>query len=213
MPTGTRLSVLTHSHNHELQNQTELNMNPHILALSINGYPFEWLTPEEAVHYYATGKVAWELGDAEFIFRGGYSNAGVQSIVKVKPIIAISGSEIMAKKLRMTLPLGDNNDLLFKRDRHTCAYCGEQFPRHLLSRDHVLPRSKGGKDVWTNVVTACRAHNQEKSARLVHEYKPLLYVPYTPCRFEHFILSGRNVLADQHDFLARKLPAHSRVAI
>jgi hypothetical protein len=187
-------------------------MHPHILALSINGYPFDWLTAEEAVHYYATGKVAWELGDTEFVFRGGYSNEGVQSIVKVKPIIAISGSEIMAKKLRMTLPLGDSNDMLFKRDRYTCAYCGEQFPRQLLSRDHVMPRSRGGKDVWTNVVTACRVCNQEKSARLVHEYKPLLYVPYTPCRFEHFILSGRNVLADQHDFLARKLPAHSRVA-
>jgi len=186
-------------------------MNPNILALSINGYPFEWISHEDAIHYYATGKVAWDLGDKEFVFRGGFSKTGVQSIVKVKPIIAIAGSEIMARKLRINLPLGDNNELLFKRDRYTCAYCGEQFSRHQLSRDHVIPRSKGGQDIWTNVVTACRHHNQEKSARLVHEYRPLLYVPYTPCRFEHFILSGRNVLADQMAYLAGRLPGHSRL--
>lgn len=38
----------------------------------------------------------------------------------------------------------------------------------------------------------------------------LPYVPYEPCRFEHFILSGRRILADQADYLSRRLPAHSR---
>jgi hypothetical protein len=185
-------------------------MSPQILVLSVAGVPFDWISHEEAIHYYATGRVSWGLGASEFVFRGGTNKAGEQSIVTVKPIIAIAGSEIMSKKLRATLPLGDNNELLFKRDRYTC-YCGEQFPRHKLSRDHVVPRSKGGLDVWTNVVAACRHHNEEKSARMVHEYRPLLFVPYTPCRFEHFILSGRNVLADQMNYLAAKLPRHSRL--
>src|ERR1700756_3639669 len=110
-------------------------MIPNILALSINGMPFDWISPENAVHYYATGKVAWDLGDQGLQFRGGYSQTGAQSIITVKPIIAITGSEIMARKLRVELPLGDQNDLLFRRDRHICAYCGEQFPRHKLSRD------------------------------------------------------------------------------
>lgn len=186
-------------------------MTTHILALDIAGNPFDWISHEVAIHYYATEKVAWDLGDKEFVFRGGVSNAGVQSIVTIKPIIAIAGSERMVRKLRAELPLGDNNDLLFRRDAHICAYCGEQFPRHQLSRDHIVPRSKGGADTWTNCVTASRMHNQEKGALLVHEYKPLLYVPYAPCRFEHFILSGRNVLADQMNYLAAKLPRHSRL--
>ena len=185
-------------------------MTPNILALSMSGVPFDWISHEDAINYYAAGKVAWELGEREFVFRGGVNKSGAQSIVTVKPIIAIAGSEIMAKKLRAVLPLGDNNDLLFRRDRHTCAYCGEQFPRHMLSRDHVVPTSKGGKDTWMNVVTACRHHNAEKGNRLVHEYKSLLYVPYAPCRFEHFILSGRKILADQMDYLRHKLPAYSR---
>lgn len=38
----------------------------------------------------------------------------------------------------------------------------------------------------------------------------LIYVPYVPCRHEHFLLSGRKILADQMDYLAPSLPAHSR---
>ena len=188
-----------------------MQMTSHILTLDIAGNPFDWISPQDAVLYYASGKVAWEIGEGDIVFRGGYSRAGIQSRIAVKPIIAIAGSAIMARMLHMELPLGHHNDLLFRRDRYTCAYCGEQFARHQLSRDHVIPRSKGGQDIWTNVVTACRHHNQEKSARLVHEYRPLLYVPYTPCRFEHFILSGRNVLADQMAYLAGRLPGHSRL--
>jgi hypothetical protein len=186
-------------------------MTANILALDIAGNPFDWIPAQDAVHYYATGKVAWELGDHDFVFRGGYSKHGVQSRILVKPIIAVAGSEIMARMLRNVMPLGDQNDLLFKRDRYTCAYCGECFPRHLLSRDHILPKALGGKDHWMNCVTACRECNQKKGAKLVHEFRPLIYVPYVPCRFEHFILSGRNVLADQHDYLAAKLPRHSRL--
>lgn len=188
-------------------------MTTNVLALDIAGNPFDWIPAQDAVHYYATGKVAWELGEHNFVFRGGFSKTGVQSKILVKPIIAVAGSEIMARMLRSVLPLGDQNDLLFRRDRHTCAYCGGVFPRHLLSRDHILPKVLGGQDNWMNCVTACRDCNQKKGAKLVHDFRPLIYVPYAPCRFEHFILSGRNVLADQHDYLAAKLPRHSRLLL
>ena len=186
-------------------------MSSHILALDIAGNPFDWISGQDAVTYYATGKVAWDLGERKLIFRGGYSNAGVPSRITVRPIIAIAGSEIMARKLRAALPLGDHNDLLFRRDRYTCAYCGEHHAYHHLSRDHILPRSRGGLDSWMNCVTACKECNQKKGSSLIHDFRPLLYVPYVPCRAEHFILSGRNVLADQHDYLAAKLPKHSRL--
>jgi len=41
----------------------------------------------------------------------------------------------------------------------------------------------------------------------------LLFVPYVPCLWEHFILSARDILADQMDFLAARLPDYSRVLI
>lgn len=186
-------------------------MNAYILALDIAGNPFDWIPARDAVLYYATDKVAWELGAPEILFRGGYSRSGVQSKIRVKPIIAIAGSEIMARIHHNELPLGNQNHLLFKRDRYTCAYCGNCYHAKDLSRDHILPRSKGGRDTWMNCVTACRTCNRLKGNMLVEHFRPLLYVPYVPCRAEHYLLSGRNVLADQHEYLAAQLPKHSRL--
>ncbi len=183
-----------------------------ILGLDIAGQPFRWLTPEAAVSYNATGKVAWSIGDPVVIFHGGYNRRGVQSIVESAPIIAIARSDVMAVKSHAYPPLSERNDLLFRRDRHVCAYCGERFTRDRLTRDHIVPRSRYGQDLWTNVVAACRSCNHRKGARTPEEaHMPLLYLPYAPCRYEHFILSGRNILADQMEYLTAMLPAHSRV--
>jgi len=48
---------------------------------------------------------------------------------------------------------------VFKRDSHECQYCGTSKD---LTLDHLIPRSKGGKSVWTNLVTACRRCNARK---------------------------------------------------
>ncbi|KWN05885.1 nuclease [Burkholderia territorii] len=183
-----------------------------VLALDISGQPFEWLSPEEAVTAYSKSKVAWDLGDAERVFHGGYSRLGVQSTIVVKPIIAIARSERMVDTFPNELPLGErDNDLLFKRDRLTCAYCAKVFARSDLTRDHILARSRGGKDTWMNCVTACRDCNQEKGAKLVDQFRPLVYLPYVPNRAEHFLLSGRIILADHHEYLSARLPRHSRL--
>ncbi|CAH2812571.1 MAG: hypothetical protein CBCREVIR_3174 [Candidatus Burkholderia crenata] len=62
-----------------------------------------------------------------------------------------------------------------------------------------------------NGVTACRDCNQEKGSKLVENFRPLVYLPYVPNRAEHFLLSGRTVLADQHEYLSAQLPKHSRL--
>jgi hypothetical protein len=48
-------------------------MNAHVLAPDIAGSPFDWVPAQDAVLYYATGKVAWELGEQDVVFRGDYS--------------------------------------------------------------------------------------------------------------------------------------------
>jgi 5-methylcytosine-specific restriction endonuclease McrA len=50
------------------------------------------------------------------------------------------------------------------RDAWTCQYCGSQ--RHGLTVDHVIPRSRGGKSVWENIVAACAPCNRRKGNRL-----------------------------------------------
>jgi 5-methylcytosine-specific restriction endonuclease McrA len=51
------------------------------------------------------------------------------------------------------------------RDGYTCQYCGAQPGTHLLTLDHVIPRTQGGQTVWENLVTACRACNHTKGGR------------------------------------------------
>jgi hypothetical protein len=182
-----------------------------ILVLDIAGVPYDWISQNDAATQYAAKKVAWDIGDQVIMLRGGYNKDGVQSKIFIKPIISIRNSERMSRNSRHQIPSGDGNRLLYARDRHICAYCGETFPYQELSRDHILPTSRGGKDVWENCVTACKECNHAKGNKFVHDFKPLIYVPYAPCRFEHFILSGRNVIADQLEYLSAKLPRHSRL--
>jgi 5-methylcytosine-specific restriction endonuclease McrA len=68
---------------------------------------------------------------------------------------------------------------VFLRDRFSCQYCNTAFPSHELTFDHVIPRSRGGRTTWSNVVTACSSCNLLKGSRLPHEsgmyprYRPL----------------------------------------
>jgi 5-methylcytosine-specific restriction endonuclease McrA len=57
---------------------------------------------------------------------------------------------------------------VFLRDRFTCQYCALCCPAHELTFDHVVPRSRGGRTVWSNVVTACQGCNLLKGNRLPH---------------------------------------------
>ena len=53
---------------------------------------------------------------------------------------------------------------VFLRDKFSCQYCGS---KNELTFDHLLPRSKGGKTDWDNVVTACSSCNVKKGGRLL----------------------------------------------
>lgn len=184
-------------------------METRVLGLDIAGNPFKWLTTEEAVHYYASNKVIWDLGEDLEIFHGGYDNSGNRSIITTKPIIAIRG-ETKLRFERETINTNGNH-LMFRRDHHVCAYCGDKFESHDLTRDHVHPRARGGSNAWENSVTACKSCNMKKGCRTPEEaHMLLLYLPYRPCRWEHFILQNRNVIADQMEYLKSKLPKHSR---
>lgn len=55
---------------------------------------------------------------------------------------------------------------LFLRDQWECQYCGDDFKTHDLTFDHVVPRSKGGKTCWENIVAACRCCNARKGNRM-----------------------------------------------
>ena len=62
-----------------------------------------------------------------------------------------------------------NRRNLFARDANRCQYCGRKFRSSELSLDHVVPRSRGGRTTWTNVVCACMACNVRKGGRTPDE--------------------------------------------
>lgn len=66
---------------------------------------------------------------------------------------------------------------VYKRDGHTCQYCGARPGLHELTIDHVIPRSRGGASSWENCVTACRPCNARKANRLAHELDLTLRKP------------------------------------
>ena len=58
---------------------------------------------------------------------------------------------------------------VFLRDRFNCQYCCREFQAQDLTFDHVVPRSKGGRTSWSNVVAACSRCNLQKANKMPKE--------------------------------------------
>ncbi|WP_020493991.1 HNH endonuclease [Verrucomicrobium sp. 3C] len=58
---------------------------------------------------------------------------------------------------------------VFERDNHTCQYCGRRFDNRSLNLDHVIPRERGGKTAWENIVCSCIWCNSRKGNRTPQE--------------------------------------------
>jgi 5-methylcytosine-specific restriction endonuclease McrA len=69
---------------------------------------------------------------------------------------------------------------LYLRDKYTCAYCDVQYHFDQLTKDHVIPSSKGGDSSWTNLVTACKPCNGRKGDTIIDP----LYEAFEPTHFD-----------------------------
>jgi 5-methylcytosine-specific restriction endonuclease McrA len=193
-------------------------LSQQILRTDVAGMPLEWINYQEAVRLYHLGQVAYTCGIALYRIRGGYcASTGRRSVVEVNSILATLGDShgLMKARAQYRPPL--SNQALFARDAHLCLYCGERFGVRDLSRDHVTPLSKGGEDIWNNVVTACKRCNNHKAGRTPEQAgMALLAVPFVPTHAEYVYLQGRRVLADQMEFLLahfpRTSPLHKRLS-
>ncbi len=58
---------------------------------------------------------------------------------------------------------------IYARDNNTCQYCARQLPRAELNLDHVIPRARGGKTNWENIVCCCVPCNLRKGAKMLAE--------------------------------------------
>ena len=97
------------------------------------------------------------------------------------------------------------NTFLFARDHYRCQYCGRHMTefkgREALTRDHLVPLSRGGTNDWTNVITACSPCNTRKGSRLPEEIgmHPMSH-PVEP-HFVHLSWAVRRLTAIQAKYI------------
>ncbi len=179
-----------------------------VLVLDSTWQPRHWASLKRAVSYYAKGKVRAEVGSMTHHVSGGRSRAGDLSAFEVNSILVLDGRPHGSVRGGIRL----NNRALFARDRNVCAFCGNVFATSSLTREHIVPVSKGGANTWMNCVSTCAPCNHRKGSKTLEQAGvKLLYLPYTPSPCEALILRGRNILADQMNFLMEGLPRGSRL--
>ncbi len=89
---------------------------------------------------------------------------------------------------------------VFVRDRYTCQYCGRESKT--LTLDHILPRSRGGKHEWDNVISACKRCNHRKAGRTPSEASmKLMKEPAVPRPNPFYMLEHRTLLDEWRPFI------------
>lgn len=111
--------------------------------------------------------------------------------LRIPRVIVLSHYDRLPKKeIRFT------RHNIFERDKNTCQYCYIRFDRKDLNIDHVIPRDKGGKTTWENVVCSCIPCNSRKGNKLPREAgMQLLKTPEKP-KWRPFIHFTFGVEAD-----------------
>jgi len=92
----------------------------------------------------------------ELRIRAGRRSFPAPSVVRLHHFVKLN---------RRSIPLTRKN--VMRRDRYTCQYCGTT--KGPMTVDHIVPKRRGGKDVWENLVCACVKCNNKKGNRTPEE--------------------------------------------
>jgi 5-methylcytosine-specific restriction endonuclease McrA len=101
---------------------------------------------------------------------------------------------------------------VFTRDKFTCQYCCQKKRMSELTYDHMVPRKRGGKTTWTNIVTACKPCNSRKGSKTCDEAG--MFPRTLPVRPKSLPLVSpvrdlSRAPVEWHDFVKPYLPAYS----
>ena len=199
-------------HKSKREEKEDFGIFPKILSVNSGGEPTGWISYQRCAYYYAKERVLWSLGKHTIVLHGGTNTlTGKQSVLEMDTIVAIE-NDMSPYKFKKAFSPSLTNKTLFERDRHICAYCGTKYPKHVLTRDHIIPICKKGPDVWENVVTACKQCNNWKGEKTLEQAElELRYIPYIPSYHEHLILQNRKILEDQAQYLLKGVSKNSRI--
>lgn len=166
------------------------------LALNASFEPLTLVPPRRAVRLVLDRKAEILEVDEERRFRSERDEVPCPTVIRLVRFVHVP------RRFRRQV----TNTFLFARDDYSCQYCGkhrkELKGRQFLTRDHVLPVSRGGDNRWSNVVTACSPCNNRKGNRTPEESgMPVLSVPGEP-NHVHLVWAVRRVTPTQARWIA-----------
>ena len=165
------------------------------LALNSSFEPLTMVPLRRALRLVIDGKAEIVEADRELLVRS-------ERLAYPRPIVIRLTKYIhVPRRFRRQV----TNTFLFARDHYSCQYCGRTAsalrPREALTRDHVVPLSRGGLNSWTNVVTACSSCNTRKANHLPDEIgMHLLHQPVEP-HFVHLSWAVRRLTPTQAKYI------------
>ena len=165
------------------------------LALNASFEPLTIVAPRRAVRLVLDGKAEILEADGSTPFRSERSEVPCPTVIRLVRFVHVP------RRFRRQV----TNTFLFARDNYSCMYCGrhrsELRGRQFLTRDHVLPTSRGGENTWDNVVTSCSACNNRKGSRLPEEAGLTLLTDPSEPNYVHLVWAVRRVTPTQAKYV------------
>ena len=128
-------------------------MEPQTLILNAYMTPHAIFSWQQAIVARVTGKI-----DVVETYEATVSSPSVT--IRIPAVARLRRGPAMHKK---SVKFSRQN--IYARDAQKCCFCGERKPVRELNYDHVVPRAKGGRTDWLNIVTSCKTCNSRKGAR------------------------------------------------
>ena len=136
-----------------------------------------WVREINRVTDWRNGVVLAVTGKADVLEEYDVECASPSLLIQVPAVLRLRRSDMQRSKKSVKF----SRQNVYARDKYRCCYCGQRKARHELNYDHVIPRVRGGKTVWENIVTSCYSCNDRKGSRTPAEAGLTMhYRPYRP---------------------------------
>ncbi len=148
-------------------------MNTDVLVLNQDYQPISICSVQRSVKLVFLQKAELLHDDPDRVIRTIHEEFSYPSVIRLRRYIRLPYAKIVLSRRN-----------IMKRDRNMCQYCATKSD---LTLDHVMPKSRGGRDSWENLVTACNTCNVRKGNRTPEEAgMPLKVKPYRPIHITFF---------------------------
>ena len=150
-------------------------LNNKVLLLNASYEPLMLVSGRKAIILLVCGKVD-SLDDYPFKVRSTYMALNLPSVIRLKEYINYRFANIALSRKNILI-----------RDNYTCQYCGKKLSPNKLTIDHIIPKYKGGRNSWKNLVAACKVCNSKKGNFVLKNINmELIKKPIKPNFIFHF---------------------------